>query len=101
MAKPTAEEIAAWEARMAEPDGETDDDFEIEIYTPEGHGARIPYSKGRTYLQEHFGIDIDTLPKPGAAGAPQGDGTTGVADPPGNVAGSRPSAKYFGAQKGK
>jgi len=103
MARPTPEEIAAWEARMSEPEGGSDDDFEIEIYSPEGHGARIPYSKGRKYLQENFGIDIDTLPKPPDPANPAGDPNFGgLADPPGNAgSGTRPTQKYFGATKGK
>lgn len=62
-----AERRAELEAQMAELDNEPDDDeeFEIEIYGPEGHGARLPYRKGKTYLQQHFGIDADSLPKPG------------------------------------
>lgn len=63
MARPTQQEIDEFNARMEEPE-DSDDDFEIEIFTPEGHGARVPYRKGRTYLQQHFGIDVDSLPKP-------------------------------------
>jgi hypothetical protein len=61
MARPTQQEIDEFNARMEEPEDNTDD-FEIEIFSPEGHGARLPYSRGRAYLQEHFGIDLDPTP---------------------------------------
>lgn len=59
MAKLNADEkklLAELQARENEPDN--DDDFEIEIYK-DNHGARVPYSKGRKFLQEIFGIDLD------------------------------------------
>lgn len=97
MARPTKEEIAAWEARMNEPEG-SDDDFEVEIYSPEGHGARVPYSKARTYLQQNFGIDLDEMPKPDGDPNADPNGAGAIADPPGNTGGTRPSARYFGKQ---
>lgn len=96
MARPTKEEIAAWEARMQEPE-DSDNDFEVEIYSPEGHGARVPYSKARTYLQQNFGIDLDEMPKPEGGADPNAD-PNGIADPPGNTGGTRPTSKYFGKQ---
>jgi hypothetical protein len=57
------EEKATLEAltkKANEPD--TSDDFEIEIYDGQ-RGARVPYSKGRGYLQTHFGIDLDPTPE--------------------------------------
>ena len=47
-------------AELLEKDKEPDtaEDFEIEIYDG-SRGARVPYSKGRSYLQTHFGIDLD------------------------------------------
>jgi hypothetical protein len=91
----TAEEKAQLEqltAKANEPD--SSDDFEIEVFSPEGHGARVPYSKGRSYLQQHFGIDLDPDPeteagkdsdggsdpkagKKGKPQAPQGEGRSG------------------------
>jgi hypothetical protein len=86
--------LAALQAKENEP--EATDDFEIELYTPEGHGARVPYAKGRGYLQQHFGIDLDpdpgteggtesgedkSKPKTGAkpkAGAPEGPARVGL-----------------------
>lgn len=40
---------------------EPSEDFEMEIYDGP-KGARIPYSKGRKYLQDNFGIDLDPDP---------------------------------------
>jgi hypothetical protein len=54
--------LEALTAKSKEPDD--DDNFEIEIYDGQ-RGARVPYRKGRGYLQEHFGIDLD--PDPGKA----------------------------------
>lgn len=63
------EKMAALQEQMdalaAEDD---DDDYEIEIYSPGGHGARLPYRKGKSWLAENFGIDADTLQKPGPDG---------------------------------
>jgi hypothetical protein len=58
-----AELQKAMEELQNEPD--EDDEYEIEIYSPKGHGARLPYRKGKGFLAEHFGIDADSLPKPG------------------------------------
>jgi hypothetical protein len=73
MARPTQEEIDEFNRRMDEPD--EDDDFEIEISTPDGHAARLPYKRGRSYLQQHFGIDLD--PEPNVATATTGTAKTG------------------------
>lgn len=100
MARPTQQEIDEWNARMNEPEG-SDDDFEVEIYSPDGHGARLPYGKAKSYLQSNFGIDLDEMEKPGGNGAdPNADpnGAGNVADPPGNTGGTRTTAKYFGKQ---
>lgn len=54
----TDEEKAQLEAltrKSQEPDPA--EDFEIEIFDGT-RGARIPYSKGRSFLQQHFGIDL-------------------------------------------
>jgi hypothetical protein len=62
-------------------------DFEIEIWSGDGNGARVPYSKGRTWLQKNFGIDLD----------PPADPQTDPNAPPDPEAGKqRPSGKYFG-----
>lgn len=64
----------------ASPD--EDDEFEIEIYDEQGRGARVPYRKGKSWVQKHFGIDIDppaqsqpakSSRKPAGEPAPSGD----------------------------
>ena len=65
-------------ARASEPDA--DDEFEIEIYSPDGKGARIPFRKGKNWLYDTFGIGDP----PGAAG---GDGSPGGDAPPAGGAG--------------
>lgn len=69
-------QLDALTAKANEPDAE-DDDFEVEIYSPTGHGARLPYRKGRKYLQDNFGIDLDPDPGTGDTGGAQGDAGTG------------------------
>jgi hypothetical protein len=63
MAKLTPEKRAELEALLAADDETGDDDFEIEIRDGD-KAARVPYSKGRAYLQKHFGIDLDPEPEP-------------------------------------
>ena len=68
-------------ARAAAPD--EDDDFEIELYdTNAGKGARIPFSKGKGWLFDTFGIGE----APAAAGGENG-GSGGSAPPAGPAAG--------------
>lgn len=38
-----------------------DEDFEIEIYSGD-KGARVPFSKGKSWLKDTFGIDIGDAP---------------------------------------
>jgi hypothetical protein len=38
------------------------DEFEVEIGS-EGNYARVPYRKGKSWLQKTFGIDLDEEPK--------------------------------------
>ncbi len=96
MARPSQKEIDDWNARMSEPEDNAED-FEVEIYSPDGHGARVPYSKARSYLQTNFGIDLDEIPKPDGTD-PNADPNSQIQDPPGNGGGSRPTQKYFGKQ---
>lgn len=51
--------LAALQKKAEEPD--PDEDFEIEIYDGP-KGARVPYSKGRSWLRDTFGIDIGDAP---------------------------------------
>lgn len=46
---------------------EPDEDFSIEIWDETGAGAKVPYSKGRTWLNR-FGIDL-----PDVEAEPEGD----------------------------
>jgi hypothetical protein len=54
-------QLDALTSKANEPDDSSD--FEIEIYNDKGSGARVPYHKGRSFLQREFGIDLD--PEPG------------------------------------
>jgi len=103
MAKMTPEERAEIEARLQADDNEPDDDdFEIEIYSPEGHGSRLPYSKGRAYLQQHFGIDVGDIPATGGGAGNAGKGGNGKGAPgtpdPSSASSSRASQRYFGGR---
>lgn len=54
------EEQAQLDALTAKATATEDDDFDVEIWDGEGNGARVPYRKGKSWLQK-FGID---LPEP-------------------------------------
>lgn len=56
--------LEALQAKASEPDEE---DFDIEIWDDTGAGAKVPYRKGKTWLQR-FGIDLPEQPA-----ADQGD----------------------------
>lgn len=78
-----------------------EDDFEIEIFD-NGKGARIPYSRGREYLQKHFGIDLDPSPDSGKPDNGKPDNGTGDGGSDGKGAGKGTGSKqsvsgrYFG-----
>jgi hypothetical protein len=55
-----------------EKQADPEDDFEIEIYDG-AKGARLPYSKGRSFLQQ-FGIGLDPDPE---TESDQGEGDKG------------------------
>lgn len=55
LSKEEKEQLDALTKKAEEPDEE---DFEIEIGSGDKY-ARVPYSRGRSYLQQHFGIDLD------------------------------------------
>jgi hypothetical protein len=59
LSKEEQEQLDALTAKANEPDPQ--EDFEMEIYDGP-KGARVPYSKGRSWLQTHFGIDLDPSP---------------------------------------
>lgn len=62
MTKLTPEKRAELEALLAADDDADDDDFEVEIQDGDKR-ARVPYSKGRSWLQTAFGIDLDPEPE--------------------------------------
>ena len=61
MGKLSKDERAELEKRLADDDATEEDDFEVEIGS-EGNYARVPYRKGRSWLQKTFGIDLDPEP---------------------------------------
>jgi hypothetical protein len=78
-----------------EPD---EDDFDIEIWDETGAGAKVPYHKGKTWLQR-FGID---LPIPDATGdaKPAGKKSTGAADT-GDAPTGDTAVRYFGGNRAR
>jgi hypothetical protein len=74
-----------------EPD---DDDFEIEIWDGTGAGAKVPYHKGKTWLQR-FGIDLPDTPEDDTTEGKKPAKKTPAAsgDDPGTA------GKYFGPRK--
>jgi hypothetical protein len=79
-------------AKAKEPD---DDDFEIEIWDNTGAGAKVPYRKGKSWLQR-FGIDLPETPE-GEEGEPEPKARRG-----GKQAGGSDNVthatKYFGGK---
>lgn len=84
-------QLDALTAKQKEPDEQPD--FEMEIYDGP-KGARVPYSKGRSWLQREFNIDLDPDPETeagdddGKDSATQGKGKQGKAT--GKPAGTDP-----------
>lgn len=72
LSKEEQEQLDALTAKANAPDD--DPDFEIEIYDGP-KGARVPYSRGRSWLQQNFGIDLDPNPE-----AESDDGTDATAE---------------------
>lgn len=89
MARLSAEERAALQKQL-DDDAAAENDFDVEIWNEKGQGARVPFSKGRQWLADAFGIDLD----PPAADA--GKDGAGKSDPKTNV---RPA--HFGGQTRK
>jgi hypothetical protein len=89
LSKEEQELLADLQRREQEGDEE---DFEIEVYdTAKGRGARIPFSKGRNWLWNEFGIGEDPNPKTDDKGKkPSGKEDDGSAQRKG----------YFGRQAG-
>lgn len=55
------EEKETLDALTAKANTPDDDDFDIEIWDESGAGAKVPYRKGRTWLNR-FGIDMPETP---------------------------------------
>jgi len=62
MPRLSKDERAALEKQLKDDD-DAADDFEVEIGSGDSY-ARVPYSKGKSWLQQTFGIDLDAEPKP-------------------------------------
>jgi hypothetical protein len=56
------EELEAELAKLAKEEEEAKNRFEVEIGS-EGHYARVPYEKARSWLQKTFEIDLDQEPE--------------------------------------
>jgi hypothetical protein len=54
----TDDEKQLLERLTAKQNEKDDDDFDVEIWDEKGAGARVPYRKGKTFLQR-FGIDVE------------------------------------------
>jgi hypothetical protein len=91
------QQLAALQAKENEPDA---DDYDIEIWDETGAGARIPYSKGRSWLNR-FGIDLPDAPEAEAEGdQDQGKGKPRSKRAAGGAAGPDGHAqRYFGKPK--
>lgn len=101
MAKLTPEQQKTLDELTALAESPDDDnDFEIEIRNGD-RAARVPYRKGRSYLQEHFGIDLDPPPDDGTDDGTEADPAPGMGK---NVKRAkaereRTSTRYFGGKQ--
>lgn len=87
LSKEEKDQLERLTAKANEPDEE---DFEIEIGSGDKY-ARVPYSRGRSYLQQHFGIDLDPEADSGNGESTAGEGEDGK---------SKKSAKQSPANEG-
>lgn len=90
------EEKATLEALTKKANEPDEDDFDIEIWDETGAGAKVPYRKGRTWLQR-FGIDLpDTpiAPVPDTKRSKPTSGDSGNSDSTGSTA-----QRYFGGSR--
>jgi hypothetical protein len=86
-------QLEALTAKANEPDD--NEDFDIEIWDEHGAGAKVPYSKGRSWLAR-FGIDVD--PPTDDGGKPAGNGKPdGKASKDDTKPGT--AGRYFGSSK--
>lgn len=59
----TDDEKALLDKLTAKANEKDDDDFDVELWDETGAGARLPYRKGKAFLQR-FGIDVEKPPEP-------------------------------------
>lgn len=81
MGKLTDDEAKALKDLQAKADAPDEEDFDIEIFDGD-KGARVPYSKGRSWLRDTFGIDVGDAP---AAAADDEGGADEAGKDPGTV----------------
>jgi hypothetical protein len=81
MGKLTPEQAQQLKDLQAQADAPDDEDFDVEIWDGD-KGARVPYSKGRSWLSKTFGFDLGDAPaddgdegKPAGKDAPPDDGS--------------------------
>lgn len=96
LSKDEQEQLDALTRKAAESE---DDDFDIEIWDENGAGAKVPYRKGKTWLQR-FGIDVE----PASEGTEDTETETGKNAPKTKKANAsvKPigvSQRYFGGNK--
>jgi hypothetical protein len=91
LSKDEQAQLDALTKKASEPD---DDDFSIEIWDETGAGAKVPYHKGKSWLQR-FGIDMPETPEaePDETKPPAKPRAVKSADESGHA------SKYFGKPK--
>lgn len=99
MARPTKQEIDEWNARMAEPEEDSDEDFEVVLFSEDGRPVgTMPYSKAKVHFKKH-GIDLDDIAPAGDISSDNANpelGSVGGSAQPGNSAPrARASQRYF------
>jgi hypothetical protein len=88
--------IAQIQALQAEADSMGDgDDYEIEIWNPEGAGTRLPSKAGEGFLRKHF-PELFTPDPADTDGTPEPD--PGKAKPASKASPAKPATatRYFG-----
>lgn len=97
----TPEEKAQLDALTEKANTPDEDEFDIEIWDSSGQGAKVPYRKGRGWLQKTFGIDLPEAPEAGTDTEDTGAKRPGAKRPgpgaatPDNVT---HATKYFGSK---
>lgn len=76
-------------------EADDDDNFDVEIWDETGAGAKVPYRKGKSWLQR-FGIDVEP-----PADDSSNDDKSDSKSKPKNDKQDRPgpAGRYFGAKK--